>query len=46
MMLGLGEFTRCPGTWDAKIGEKTRYSNPFYEFSLEELEVELDILGF
>ena len=47
VMLGLGEFTRCPGTWDAKIGgEKTRYSNPFYGFSLEELEVELDILGF
>lgn len=45
-MLGLGEFTRCPGTWDAKIGEKTRYSNPFYGFSLEELEVKLDILGF
>ena len=45
-MLGLGEFSRCPGTWDAKIGEKTRYSNPFCGFSLEELEVKLDILGF
>ena len=46
VMLGLGEFSRCPGTWDAKIGEKTRYSNPFYGLSLEELEVKLDILGF
>ena len=46
VMLGLGEFSRCPGTWDAKIGEKTRYSNPFYGLSLEELEVKLDISGF
>ena len=46
VMLGLGEFSRCPGTWDAKIGEKTRYSNPFCGLSLEELEVKLDILGF
>ena len=44
VMLGLGEFSRCPGTWDAKIGEKTRYPNPFCGLSLEELEVKLDIL--
>ena len=46
VMLGLGEFSRCPGIWDVKIGEKTQYSNPFYGLSLEELEVKLDILGF
>ena len=46
VMLGLGEFSRCPGTWDVKIGEKTQYSNSFYGLSLEELEVKLDILGF
>ena len=45
VMLGLGEFSRCPGTWDAEVGEKTRYSNPFYGLSfLEELEVKLDVL--
>lgn len=44
VMLGLGEFSLCPGTWDAKVGEKTRYKNPFYRLSLEELEVKLDIL--
>ena len=46
VMLGLGTFCRRPGTWDAKIGEKTWCSNPFCGFSLEELEVKLDILGF
>ena len=45
VMLGLGEFSRCPGTWDAKIGEKPRYSNPFCGLSLEELKVKLDLMG-
>lgn len=43
-VLGVGEFSRCPGTWDAAPGEKTRYSNPFRGLTLEELEVKLDIL--
>ena len=46
VMIGLGEFSRCPGVYDVKIGEKTRYSNPFCGLSLEEIEVKLDILGF
>ena len=44
VVLGLGEFSRCPGTWDALPGEKTRYLNPFCGLSLEELELKLDIL--
>lgn len=44
VMLGLGEFRLCPGTWDVKVGEKTRYENPFHGLSLEELEVKLDVL--
>ena len=44
VVLGVGEFSRCPGTWDAAPGEKTRYKNPFHGLSLEELEVKLDIL--
>ena len=43
-VLGLGEFSRCPGTWDAAPGEKTRYSNPFCGLSSEELELKLDLM--
>lgn len=44
-VLGLGEFSRHPGTWYAEPGEKTRYSNPFCGLSLEELKVKLDLMG-
>lgn len=43
VVLGLGELSRCPGTWDAAPGEKTRYSNPFCGLSLEELKIKLDL---
>ena len=43
VMLGLGEFSMCSGTWDAKVGEKTRYANPFHGMSLEELKIKLDL---
>ena len=44
IVLGLGEFSRCPGTWDAKAGEKTSYPNPFFNLDLDELELKLDVL--
>lgn len=44
VMLGLGEFSRCPGSWDAPPGEKTSYPNPFVNLDLDELELKLDVL--
>ena len=44
IVLKLGEFSRCPGTWDAKAGEKDSYPNPFFNLDLDELELKLDVL--
>ena len=44
IVLKLGAFSRCPGPWDAKAGEKTSYPNPFFNLDLDELELKLDVL--
>lgn len=42
-MLGLEEFSRHPWNIGGEPWEKTRYSNPFYGMSLEELNIKLDL---
>lgn len=44
IVLKLVAFSRCPGTGDAKAGEKTTYPNPFFNLDLDELELKLDVL--
>lgn len=44
IVLKLVAFSRCPGSWDSKAGEKTSYPNPFFNLDLDELELKLDVL--
>ena len=45
IVLKLGEFSRTPGTWDAKAGEKDSYPNPFFNLDFDELELKLDVFA-